>query len=111
MSQLLITNTEDGSAYPFAIVTDEGTWAINPLFEQDDFAEWLIDQGTADLEMVQAEKLIHQYTGNCPGCGDPVVLLPDEDEPTRDIMNYECTNCGDSNSIELVEPEDESEEV
>lgn len=109
MSQVFITNCENNKSYPVAITTDEG-WAISPFFDQDDFADWLNEQGTADIEMVQADEVIHQYTGSCPGCGEPVVLLPDEGEPTREIMNYECTNCGDSSSIELVEPADDDEQ-
>lgn len=106
MSHLFITNCENDKAYPIAISTGKG-WEINSLFEQDAFAEWLIDQGSADLEMVLADRTIHQYTSNCPGCGEPIVLLPDDRDLDRDIMNYECTSCGSSDSIEFVEPDEE----
>tara|TARA_R110000824_G_scaffold526_11_gene3385 strand:+ start:3464 stop:3787 length:324 start_codon:yes stop_codon:yes gene_type:complete len=106
MSHLFITNCENNKAYPIAIAAEDG-WAISPFFEQEEFTEWLHDQGTSDLEMVQADKAIRQYTSSCPGCGSPIVLLPDEEQVDHDIMNYECTNCGDSSSIEFTETEDD----
>jgi len=103
---LFITNCETNHAYPIGVSVDKG-WEINPLFDQDEFAQWLKDQGEVDLEMVLADRTIHQYTSNCPACGEPIILLPDDSDLERDVMNYECTQCGVSNSIELVEPDDE----
>jgi len=105
---LFITNCETDEAYPIGVSVDGG-WEISPFFKQDDFAHWLKAQGPVDLEMMFAQESIEQVTLNCPSCGEAVIAIADNTDPDRDIMNFECKNCGKSDSIEIVEPDEGQE--
>jgi len=106
MQHVFMSGIDGRDAYPVAVYMD-GRWSISPHFSQDEFSEWLQEQEKPELEAWISEKVIQQYTGNCPGCDEAIAYFPEENSDGRDIMNYECNNCGSSGEIEMVGPEDE----